>query len=272
MNRMIKNLLIFALAMMPFAMMAQQGDRPILMRKTSPSPQPVKCDDIVAVNSNGDVRYRDGAAQLTLRASEVAYVYKPRRLCKELLDGDAAIKAGNWAEAYKKFTEAEGKYFKMGWDANIAYNLGFALAKLNRGADAVKALEKVRTANVAGTFNKWKNADFDAALSMLVLLYAEQKNAAKVEDTVKFIISSGSGAVPAALIAQGDILYGSGKKSDAVYKYAEAALMYPESPVAPRGLCFAANTMKELGDARGISFANTLREKYPESEWISKLK
>lgn len=270
MNRILKIAVMFSLAVIPFAAMAQ-GEKPILLREGKPNPQNVKCDEIISAEANGSIRYKDGSAQLLLPAKDLVYVFSPRKKCQELVDADAAVKGGKWSDAYEKLKAGE-KYSKLGWDANIIYLQGLALSKMNRKPDAIKILDKIRSLPEQTRHTAWKKTDIDNALSLLVLLASDAGDAEMVQSITEFIVKSKSSAMPSALIAAGDLLTAKGQKRDAVYKYLAAGLLYEKSPEAARGLCMAANLMKELGDARGERIAQTLKEKYAGNEWVSKLK
>lgn len=271
MKRLMTVLLLIALA--PFAVQAQ-GDKPILLRKAEPNPQPVKCDNVESVAANGNVNYLVGRATLVLTAKDAVYAFRPRKTCPELLAADKAAESGDWGKVYSEL-QAAGKYAKIGWDANIIYMQGLSLFNQKRFKDAIIVLDKIRDIKT-DKYTSWKQGDIDAALSLLVLAAADQKDAAKVKEVSEFIFSSGSKAHAAALTASGEIKLArastDAQKRDAAFDFMKAGLLYNDAAVCPQALCRAANILKELGDARAKRFADKLKADYPGNEWISKLK
>lgn len=270
MNRFLSLTVLTLMALAPLTAFAQ-GEKPILLRKAEPNPQSVKCDNVETVSANGNVSYLVGKATLVLPAKDVVYAYRPRKDCAELVSADKAADAGNWAKVYSDLQAANTKYAKLGWDANIIYMQGLALQNQKRNKDALNVLERIRSITT-DKFTAWKRGDIDAALSLLVLIAAEENDAEKVKSVSEYIFTSGSKAHAAALTAAGEVAYTAGKKREAAFNFMKAGLLYNDPIVCPQALCRAANVLKELGDARGKRFADKLKADYAGNEWISKLK
>ncbi len=279
MKTMFKLLAVSLVALVPFFASAQGNETqdmntPTILRKSGSQVQTIKCHEIEGFNPNGGLKYKrnasDRAVQIIPKA-ELVYIFNPRKNCKDLVAADNALNAGKFADALKALDKAKPQYANMGWDANIAYLRGLCLYNLNRKDEAVTAWTEVMRIKTTGIAS-WKNDDVDLALGMLAIAGGETKNEKAVTQVAEFVKNRQSTAFQGVLIAQGDIARAKGDRRSAVFQYMKAALLYKNPTLTPRALCMANNTMKELGDARGAKFGNILKEEYPNSEWISRLK
>lgn len=259
-----KSIVFLALVALTGALSA--AERPYVVKADGSR---VFVDQITRGSSQG-IEFKDGKFTRKMRSRDYKYAWVPRP--DEAKKAGNLLRQGKYDEAVAAFKDAFNKYRYLGWDVYCVYGMGTALSKAGKTKEAIKTLESLKGYKL---LNRDKQDELNRALMLLSELLIQDNQLDDANDVLKHLVQSSNNSVSAfALNRQGEILKKQGKSKDATLKYLETVLMFPEELKQERAEAMynVVVLLREQNDARAKTWADQLKQKYPQSPYVSKLK
>ncbi|HOK04691.1 MAG TPA: hypothetical protein PLN24_05515 [Victivallales bacterium] len=226
--------------------------------------------NFVKVDPNGDIWIKQGAVQQKIKSVDYSYA-RLKDKPAEIDSAEKALAAKDFAKAATAFADAYQKYKFVGFDVLCIYGEASALAGQGK---KVEAINRLKTLDGYELLDEEKTVEYYDAKKLLATLLIDES---KFDDALKVLAQLGQAndddIAAFGFNSRGDILLKQNNKKDAVLMFLRTALLFPkENKERPYALLQIANTLKEMKDNRGSTFAEMLKTDYPGNPLIAQLK